>query len=184
MVGTVFVARTDGVVDAYHDRLPDGPPEFLAGAPEGLTLQEAARWGLERASRVLARFEDEGYHLVVDGPAPDELPDDVVGVLHVDDLPPAPDGPTSTDTPYASQSWVLPLHPDRQGFATPGQALDELTRLGGDAAGPLLAGTPSPDEADDGEQRFTIVDTQGARVGWVVVAELDQGWVLHAWGLE
>lgn len=88
--GTVFVARDDGRVWGYWDGLPDTGPRPLEQLPEGMTLREAAAWGLERTKRVVVRTETTGYFIVGELSSASDLNVDLLGAVslaEVDHLP-------------------------------------------------------------------------------------------------
>lgn len=80
--GTVFVARDEGQgVWGYWDGLPETGPRPLEQLPEGLTLRQAAVWGLERTKRVLVRTETSGYFIVGELDAASDLEVELQGEL-------------------------------------------------------------------------------------------------------
>lgn len=80
--GTVFIARDGGPgVWGYWDALPETGPRPLEQLPEGMTLREAAAWGLERTKRVLVRTETSGYFVVGELSAASDLEVELEGEL-------------------------------------------------------------------------------------------------------
>lgn len=79
--GTVFVARDDGRVWGYWDGLPDTKPRPIEQLPEGMSLREAAAWGLERTKRVLIRTETKGYFIVGELTTASDLSVDLEGAV-------------------------------------------------------------------------------------------------------
>lgn len=80
--GTVFIARDDGPgVWGYWDAMPETGPRPLEQLPEGMSLPEAAAWGLERTKRVLVRTETSGYFIVGELSAATDLEVELEGEL-------------------------------------------------------------------------------------------------------